>query len=622
MLLKKVTIFKYKSFFSEQTFPVGEGLTRVIGKNESGKSALLEALAKSNYFEINPEFSFDKTRDYPRGQLALLGTTSPDAVTCEYSITKDVLAAIEEDLGEGVLKRNTVAITTLYDNSSDVSGIEVDFEKFKAHMVKKVNVGQNVARELKDIHSFEDLLDKADNSTSYEDIKAYLQHILIAIEAISSVWSNLLNKYIYFTYLKPALPKYWYFSDYYLLPARINLTSYANGNLDGSLSPREYEIVKALFELSGLDATGIQSENDFERFITALETTSNKITDDMAKYWSTNENLEIRFDIEHSDNNTRWLNIRVYSPRYRVTLPLESRSRGFVWFFSFMVWFSKIQTHLDSRFILLLDEPGFSLHGLAQRDLLRFIKEELVPNHQVIFTTHSPYMIDPDKLNEILSVIDTNDRNVGSVIHTIREESDADTLVPVQLALGHELVKNVLPQGKTLVVRGLSDMVLLRYLSSLLKAKNKTGLPSDLTIIPVDRLDQLIALMLLNRDTQSQCVCLYENSGKELPDEAKSLLLGKKIMFYKGSKKEKTIEDLLMKEEYLKAYEGAFKRKIRRNSIDAEAPVVPQVQKSDEDFDRYAPIVWLITNSATEPLSEETLDRFEKLFIKLLDLYS
>lgn len=69
MLLKKVTIHKYKSFLTEQSYTVEDRITRIVGKNESGKTALLEGLAKSNYFEDNTEFQFNKDLDYPRSEL-------------------------------------------------------------------------------------------------------------------------------------------------------------------------------------------------------------------------------------------------------------------------------------------------------------------------------------------------------------------------------------------------------------------------------------------------------------------------------------------------------------------------------------------------------------------------
>ena len=60
MKLKKVIIHKYKSFLKEQSYTVEDQITRIVGKNESGKTALLESLAKSNYFEANNEFKYNR----------------------------------------------------------------------------------------------------------------------------------------------------------------------------------------------------------------------------------------------------------------------------------------------------------------------------------------------------------------------------------------------------------------------------------------------------------------------------------------------------------------------------------------------------------------------------------
>ncbi len=84
MLLKKVTVHKYKSFLTKQELTVENQITRIVGKNESGKTALLEAIAKSNYFEANTEFEFNKDLDYPRGELTKVRNSNPEAVTGEY----------------------------------------------------------------------------------------------------------------------------------------------------------------------------------------------------------------------------------------------------------------------------------------------------------------------------------------------------------------------------------------------------------------------------------------------------------------------------------------------------------------------------------------------------------
>ena len=100
MKLKKVTIHKYKSFLTEQTFVVESQITRIVGKNESGKTALLEALAKSNYFEGNVDFQFDKNLDYPRSELTKVHTENPKVLTCEYELSDEDVKSVIDDFGE------------------------------------------------------------------------------------------------------------------------------------------------------------------------------------------------------------------------------------------------------------------------------------------------------------------------------------------------------------------------------------------------------------------------------------------------------------------------------------------------------------------------------------------
>ena len=188
------------------------------------------------------------------------------------------------------------------------------------------------------------------------------------------------------------MPKFWYFDEYYALPSRINLNHLKAKNFNGDLTEDTYKTSMALLELANIDLDELLGSTSFESFLAELEATSNSITDDIFEYWTTNGNLEIKFEIETLTNNEKVLDIRIRNLKHRVTLPLQNRSKGFNWFFSFIVWFSKIQSDSDKNFILLLDEPGLNLHASAQEDLLRFI-EDLSSNYQVLYTTHSPFML-------------------------------------------------------------------------------------------------------------------------------------------------------------------------------------------------------------------------------------
>lgn len=623
MLLKKVTIHKYKSFLTEQSYTVEERITRIVGKNESGKTALLEALAKSNYFEDNADFQFNKDLDYPRSELIKAKNENPAVLTCEYELSDADVKSVEDDLGEGIISKQTFSRTCYYDNTHTASGVSVNFDVFKNWLITSFDVGDQGKELLRAAASFSDLENVVSENETTPGMTE-IQGELSKIKKGAGKWKNPLEGYIYLTYILPAIPKLWYFSDYFSLPCRINLNEFAAGTPTGSLSSEEFKIANALFELSGLQVSDIQSEANFEAFKAQLEATSNSITDDMFEYWTTNQNLEIRFDIEHSTNNVRYLNIRIYNSKHRVTLPLKNRSKGFLWFFSFLVWFSKIQGDKNSKYILLLDEPGLSLHASAQNDLLRFIDEKLAHEYQVIYTTHSPFMIDSLKLNEVRTVYDTQNPKIGSVVSDAVEEKDSDTLFPLQAALGYTIAQNLYVSPQNLLVEGISDLVYLNHFSTILKDMGKEGLSDDVTIVPVGGADKIATFISLMRGNELSTVCLldtFTDQGAEVRLKRmveQKIIADKKILYY-HSIIEQTfadIEDLFSKEEYLTLYNGAFGASVQISDLDMDRPIMSQLKRlnGNKSFNHYSPANYMAKNIGTLSFSEETIGRFEKLF--------
>lgn len=108
---------------------------------------------------------------------------------------------------------------------------------------------------------------------------------------------------------------------------------------------------------------------------------------------------------------------------HEVTVDFDDRSAGFVWFFSFLVFFSQVKKIHGDNVVLLLDEPGLSLHAKAQAHLLRYIDEKVKPHHQVIDSTHPPFMIPSDNL---------------LAARTVEDAVIADRDKPIQV-LGHDL---------------------------------------------------------------------------------------------------------------------------------------------------------------------------------------
>ena len=142
----------------------------------------------------------------------------------------------------------------------------------------------------------------------------------------------------------------------------------------------------------------------------------------------------------------RFLKIQLRDGRHGdVETNFEARSAGFRWFFSFFAAFSEFQD-TDDRLIVLLDEPGTSLHGDAQTDFVRFVSDELAVAKQTLYTTHSQHMVDPTRYEKLRAVHDRatrEDPDLAVVVTPVDLTADRDTLLPVEAALGHAVSQHL-----------------------------------------------------------------------------------------------------------------------------------------------------------------------------------
>lgn len=230
-----------------------------------------------------------------------------------------------------------------------------------------------------------------------------------------------------------------------------------------------------------------------------LEAAANQITDEVFSYWSQNDDLSVEFDLDFKapSEGQGWdppfLHVRIRNPRHRVTLEFDNRSRGFIWFFSFVAAFSEYRH--KNRLIILLDEPGLSLHAAAQDDLLRYIDEQLAPQHQVIYTTHSPFMIQPGKFERVRAVEDKDE--VGTIVSTDFLNTSRETLFPLQAALGVEVGQTLAGAPDNLGVEGPADVLYLDVMSAHLKRLGRTGLDPHWRLVPAGGLDKIPAFISL-----------------------------------------------------------------------------------------------------------------------------
>lgn len=623
MKLSKVVIHKFKCFESDQEFAVEDGISILVGLNESGKTSALEAIAKTNYFEDDPVFKFSTTHDYPRIEKKRMEKSgiNPKAVTCTYTLSDELIAEINADLGCEAYSGREISITEKYNGGWTFGGISVDKDKVLSA------VGSEVQNLLENASSESDV-DEAISKTDDEQVKKQLND---SKRFFSSSWSfdNPISAYVAENWILPNRPKFLYYDEYYALPSRISIEKLQNEQLESE----ELKTAKALFELAEINVEELVRADDFEDFKAELEATEATISEELFEYWSTNRNLEIRFDIDKVEkttnpNNTRIvehvLDIRVRNPRAKVSLPLKNRSKGFNWFFSFLVWFKKIQEDENSQYVLLLDEPGLNLHAAAQRDLLNFL-EKLSENYQIVFTTHSPFMVPPDRLGSVRTVLETDS---GSQISETLLEKDPNTLFPLQAALGYDLAQNLYISKKNVLVEGISDLVFLEVVSAHLESLGRVSLSADITIVPVGGLEKVATFVSLLRGNSLNVVCMLDSTvGQSASDKLQRLIQDKiikekKVLQYSdylASASEADVEDLFTEDDYLNLFNSAFDEHPDVSSNDlsgfASERMVVRFNKhlGVRRFNHYRPAN-LLSKTGADQLSEATLNNFEAIF--------
>lgn len=654
MKLSKVTIEKYKSIETPQEFSVEDTITVLVGMNESGKTSVLEAIAKTNYFRNDAKFKFDTTHDYPRREKKALDKSgdNPVAIRCDYTLPDDLIAAIEADLCVGVLTETSVSISTRYDNTPTWAGIRVNSSLFIDAKLKELGIhSQSLIEKLKEVKTKVDF--EAVLSTFKEEKKiAGLQQMSKFFDN-SWNWANdPIREYVVRTHIKPKLPKFLYYDEYYALPSRISIEELQGNNLDED----EMKTAQALFELADIDLDQLLASDEYEDFKAELEATQASISDVLFKYWTTNTNLEIEFNIDkreskgqrtvndasgnpvvvdHVEIVEHILDIRVRNTRSRVSLPLKNRSKGFNWFFSFLVWFKKIQEDKGSNYVILLDEPGLNLHASAQADLLRFFND-LSGGYQIIYTTHSPFMIDSNSLQAVRTVLETDK---GTKISDSLQEKDPKTLFPLQAALGYDIAQNLFISNNNLLVEGPADLLILTAVSSILQKQGREGLEDKITVVPVGGLDKVPSFISLLRGSNLNLVCVLDTfidqGGKQRVENLirDKIIKDRNIRFFdefaNENKTSAEIEDLFEVSEYLELFNRAFDGEYRTvTESDVSSYDDTMIKKINsalgiKRFNHYRPAMELMRLMAGDfKLSDETLSRFENLFRVVNKLFS
>lgn len=642
MKLTHATVTNFRCVDDSTLFSIGE-ITCLVGKNESGKTSVLHALERLN--PINPKITkLDKLRDYPRHKLTEFDEDDEVART-EWTLGDDDVKAVEDILGSGALKNRTVQVTKPYKAKTTWS-VAID-EKAVIKTLLSEAACDTAERTL-----FSACKTTSDLKTAADGVPEKSPRVAALLERINEFRDGdaMLAS---IDILHPRMPKFLYFASYDRMDGNVHLESVATRQQSSQLT-RSDEVFLAFLEYAGTSLSEIAKLTTYEAIKARVEAASIKISKQIFAYWSQNRHLKVEFSMEPGRagdpapfNSGNVVRTRIHNKLHDMTVPFDDRSAGFTWFFSFLVMFSQVRKKFGNV-IILLDEPGLNLHGKAQADLVRFIYEQLKGKHQVLYTTHSPFMVPSEDLASVRTVEDVVEWNssgeptvLGTKIGDKILSTDRDTLFPLQGALGYEITQSLFVGKHTLIVEGPADIVYPQAFSSELRRRKRTGLDPRWTICPAGGVDKIAAFISLFAGNKLHIAVLTDIAkGQKAKVEAlrRSKLLGDGHVFTAGdfcNQDEADIEDLIGSSLYLdlinSAYELKGKNALSAKSLSSTGETSPRIVLQVEaairlnsaapDFDHYAPAFWLIQHPefllADTPEVSAALDRFEALFKQL-----
>lgn len=467
MKIIKFRIKNYKSIIDSGDCYLTDNITIFAGKNESGKTSILEALE---------DFDTDTHIREEAKQIK-----NPDAlpeIKIMFEIDKSGVEEIFADIGieKPDIDDVKVEISKIYPNNysiSDESLLELNLKddtQIKKDLKKSFEgldifrtVYPDLIEEISDLNFNDDDDFKTSNITSViEEANSNIDIItdVNKREGFLSLTEELTNNLNKLDQLKGIEERFLSVLKTDWVPYFILFKSFEDEfpHTVPISDLEENEWIRDLSEISDLDPKIIKSSDSRLKFEHKAKINID-FENDFKNYW-TQDFLSLKVEWD-SDEVSFWIeeDNSLYKP--------SQRSKGHQWYLAFYV---KITARAKENVpnIILIDEPGLFLHAKAQSDILRKL-EDSASHVQLIFSTHSPYLLEADKLNRIRLVYKT--KELGTLVENkVHALADKETLTPILTTIGLDLNSGIshLDKLNNVIVEGISDVF---YLEAFKKIK-------------------------------------------------------------------------------------------------------------------------------------------------------
>ncbi len=554
MRIRKVLIQNYRSIKHSGEITLDGSITTLIGRKENGKTNFLKAIE-----------SFDAGLKYERNDLCTYskltkeltaGSKQPEEipiVTIWFDLDEEDSHKLDE-IHSKLAKLEQLKVTKYYNNSYKVESEKIDISDLEPEGNVEINKMNSRSQLESKVESIKGLLEphtkrlpEFENSrTSYEGhvneflleisnkdtideivtsvnilidnlkklpsqdaaiqndigkIESELKSLIKSLESELSETKEKLNDIE--GQVMATLPSFIYFTDVDIIEDTVTVSEF-------QLNKERHKTLNNLFALANLDVDKLAKESPYERR-SATEIASTVITGLVNNFW-TQEKVKVSVGIDGG-------NLIIFiSDEVGALDPPSRRSKGFQWFLSFYTKFTVGSKSEFRNTILLLDDPGVYLHPLGQEDLKKTL-EELSTSNQILFATHSPFMVYIDNLERI-RIVNKKSDGVGTEILEKYWVSDFDALTPLRAALGVKLGDVPFSSTKNLIVEGQEDLLYLEAMVSYFKRTNRKPVIdlSRVLILPANGADKVpfYATFLMREGRKVLVVLDYDTKGRNV----------------------------------------------------------------------------------------------------------
>ena len=604
MRLRKFRVKAYRCIHDSGEIKVGD-LAAFVGRNESGKTTILEALTLLNKDQKVSDLDLcDEMTEDLKSEIKLaegefeLNDKETGIIREKFPNLQDIRKIkiyrtnknprVQYDFGEIKISGEASKRLNSWENfveriqefvnaMPNEIRIRVDAKFLQSPPPRTRDVFMNTMAEFNNniyLLASEEPRIISDWKKIYEDLEYIFDNMLIGTTERSALENFIEDK---------LHPKFVYFSDYKKILGNIDLEEFLREKKGIRPKGLEYieefdkaETVMNLFYLAELDAEKLEeAQNSPSKLIKLLHTASRKLSDRLNPAWKGDP---IHVELRWNPGNILSVVISDVHKDGTVTNTglLNRRAEGFKWTFSFIVNFAaETQKAELKETILLLDEPARNLHPAQQRGISDLLKG-LAGSNQVLYSTHSPFMIFDYTPGNLL-VVELDKRKHLSHIYYDYWNAEDQTLIPIVYGLSRGLVESIVDRQigfnsrPVIIVETMSDCMYLNAFDKFLKDPNLSMNP--LNVVPAYNKNSVMSLAIFYRNHGYDTFVLLDNTEESVQIsahlESNQFKKVQMIFFELGGQTKQFLEDLIIDDDYLYAVNQTYEVKLRKEGYKA-----------------------------------------------------